>query len=93
MSLLRFRGQQKLGNYPYQHEHDRKERRTYDEQFKHVTVVLHEDVRKATQLARELGISHRNLRDSKDHFGARAAAVEIAFLRRELDAIRAQNDI
>jgi len=26
LSLLRFRGQQKLGNYPKQHEHDRNEK-------------------------------------------------------------------
>lgn len=41
------------------------------------------------------GISHWNLRDWKERYGssAVAAAVEIAALRRELDATRRQNDI
>ncbi|MBK8039832.1 MAG: transposase [Verrucomicrobiaceae bacterium] len=91
-------------------------KRTYDEQFKRDAVALLEGGRKAAQLARELGISHWNLRDWKERYGtgaaavsqpqarsaglvnaggssAVAAAVEIASLRRELDAIRAQNDI
>lgn len=57
-------------------------KRTYDEQSKRDAVALIEGGRKVTQLARELGIS-----------SAVAAAVEVASLRRELDAIRAQNDI
>jgi transposase len=90
-------------------------KRTYAEQFKRDAVALLEGGRKAAQLARELGISHWNLRDWKQRYGAGAAAesqparsaglanaggsravaaaVEIASLRRELDAIRAQNDI
>lgn len=90
-------------------------KRTYDEQFKRDAVALLEGGRKAAQLARELGISHWNLRDWKERYGtgaaavsqparsaglanaggssAVAAAVEIASLRRELDSIRAQNDI
>lgn len=90
-------------------------KRTYDEQFKRDAVALLEGGRKAAQLARELGISHWNLRDWKERYGtgaaavsqparsaglanaggssAVAAAVEIASLRRELDCIRAQNDI
>lgn len=47
---------------------------------------------KAAQLARGLGISHWNLRDWGQRYGTGAAAVKIASLRRELDAIRAQND-
>jgi transposase len=87
----------------------------YDEQFKRDAVALLEGGRKASQLARELGISHWNLRDWKRLYGsggtaesqparsvrlanaggpgAVATAVEIASLRRELDAIRSQNDI
>jgi transposase len=90
-------------------------KRTYDEQFKRDAVALLEGGRKAAQLARELGISHWNLRDWRERYGtgvavesqparsaglanaggssAVAAAVEIASLRRELDAIRRQNDI
>ena len=90
-------------------------KRIYDEQFKRDAVALLEGGRKAAQLARELGISHWNLRDWKERYGtaaavvsqparsaglanagggsAVAAAVEIASLRRELEAIRAQNDI
>ena len=68
-------------------------KRTFDEQFKRDAVALLEGGRKAAQLARELGISPWNLRDWRDRYGTRAAAVEIASLRRELDAIRAQNGI
>lgn len=70
-------------------------KRTFDEQFKRDAVALLEGGRKAAQLARELGISPWNLRDWKERYGssAVAAAVEIAALRRELDSIRAQNDI
>ncbi len=57
-------------------------KRTFYEQFKRDAVALLEGGCKAAQLARELGVS-----------SAVAAAVEIASLRRELDAIRAQNDI
>ena len=60
-------------------------KRTYDEQFKRDAVALLEGGRKAAQLARELA----NAGGSR----AVAAAVEIASLRRELDSIRAQNDI
>jgi transposase len=68
-------------------------KRTYDEQFKRDAVALLEVGRKATELARELGISPWNLRDWKERYGTGAAAVKIASLRRELDSIRAQNDI
>jgi transposase len=93
----------------------RTKKRTYDEQFKRDAVALLEGGRKAAQLARELGISHWNLRDWRERYGtgaavesqparsaglvnadgssAVAAAVEVASLRRELDAIRRQNDI
>lgn len=40
-------------------------KRIYDEQFKRDAVALLEGGRKAAQLARELGISHWNLRDWK----------------------------
>lgn len=68
-------------------------KRTYDEQFKGDAVALLEGGRKAAQLTRELGISPWNLRDWRQRYGTGAAAVEIASLRRELDSIRAQNDI
>jgi len=48
-------------------------KRTYDEQFKRDAVALLEGGRKAAQLARELGISHWNLRDWKDRYGTGAA--------------------
>ena len=44
-------------------------KRTYDEQFKRDAVALLESGRKAAQLARELGISHWNLRDWKQRHG------------------------
>ncbi|MBK8039490.1 MAG: transposase [Verrucomicrobiaceae bacterium] len=50
-------------------------KRTYDEQFKRDAVALLEGGRKAAQLARELGISHWNLRDWKERYGTGAAAV------------------
>lgn len=89
-------------------------KRRYDEQFKRDAVALVEGGRKASQLARELGISPWNLRDWKDRYGtgaaavsqparsgltneggpsAVAAAVELADLRRELEATRRQRDI
>lgn len=71
-------------------------KRTFEEQFKRDAVALLEGGRKAAQHARELGISPWNLRDWKARSGtggAGAAAVEIAALRRELDAIHRQNDI
>ncbi|MCX6839503.1 MAG: transposase [Verrucomicrobia bacterium] len=90
-------------------------KRRYDEQFKRDAVALVESGRKASQLARELGISPWNLRDWKERYGtgaaavsqparsaglandggpsAVAAAVELADLRRELEATRRQRDI
>ncbi len=90
-------------------------RRYFDEQFKREAVALLESGRKTKQLACELGISHWNLRDWKDRYGAGAAvaglparsavqaragaaspvamAVELADLRRELEATRRQRDI
>ena len=90
-------------------------KRRYDEQFKRDAVALVEGGRKASQLARELGISPWNLRDWKERYGtgaaavsqparsaglaneggpsAVAAAVELADLRRELEATRRQRDI
>ena len=90
-------------------------KRRYDEQFKRDAVALVESGRKASQLARELGISPWNLRDWKQRYGTRAAAVsqparstglanaggpsavaaavELADLRRELEATRRQRDI
>ncbi len=44
-------------------------RRRYDEQFKRDAVALMEGGRSAAQLARELGVSHWNLRDWKRHYG------------------------
>ena len=90
--------------------------RRYDEQFKRDAVALLEGGRKVTQLARDLNVSHWNLRDWKRRYGtgtavesqptarsaglanaggssAVAAAVKFAAMRRELDAVRAQNDI
>jgi len=46
-------------------------RRRYDEQFKQDAVALMEGGRSAAQLARELGVSHWNLRDWKRHYGGR----------------------
>ncbi|WP_395748880.1 transposase [Prosthecobacter sp.] len=93
-----------------------KTKRAFDEQFKLDAVALLEGGRKIAQLARDLNISHWNLRDWKRRYGAGAAvesqpsarsarlasaggssavaaAVELAAMRRELDAVRAQNDI
>lgn len=93
-----------------------KKRTSYDEQFKRDAVALLEGGRKVAQLARDLNVSHWNLRDWKRRYGtgaavesqpsarsarlvnaggssAVAAAVELAAMRRELDAVRAQNDI
>ena len=50
-------------------------RRQYDEQFKRDAVALMEGGRGATQLARELGVSHWNLRDWKELYGAGGAVV------------------
>ena len=49
-------------------------KRTYDEPFKRDAVALLAGGRKAAQLARELGISHWNLRDWKQRYGTGAAA-------------------
>jgi len=93
-----------------------KKKRSFDEQYKRDAVALLEGGRKVAQLARDLNISHWNLRDWKRRYGtgaavesrpsarsaglanaggssAVAAAVELAAMRRELDAVRAQNDI
>lgn len=93
----------------------KKLRHSYDEAFKRDAVALLEGGRKASQLARELGISVWNLRDWKRLYSAGAgtarlparcagqtsaagpsavaAAVELADLRRELEATRRQRDI
>ena len=90
-------------------------RRQYDEQFKRDAVARMEGGRGATQLARELGVSQWNLRDWKELYGARGAAVspqarsaagtnagaagtvelsvQLADVRRELDAVIRQRDI
>ena len=52
-------------------------KRTYDEQFKRDAVALLEGGRKAAQLARELGISHWNLRDWRARYGTGAAVVSL----------------
>ncbi|GEP46484.1 transposase [Brevifollis gellanilyticus] len=52
-------------------------RRVYDEQFKRDAVALLEGGRKAAQLARELGISHWNLRDWKKRYGTGSAAASL----------------
>jgi transposase len=57
-------------------------KRTYDEQFKRDAVALLEGGRKAAQLARELGISHWNLRDWKDRYGTGACRREPARAQR-----------
>lgn len=50
-----------------------KPRRHYDKQFKLDAVALLEGGRNLAQLARELGISHWNLRDWKKAFGSGAS--------------------
>ena len=52
-------------------------RRRYDEEFKRDAVALLEAGRSPKQLARELGVSHWNLRDWKDVFGAGGAAASL----------------
>src|SRR5688572_32263391 len=49
-------------------------RRRYDQQFKRDAVALMEGGRPVAQLARELGISHWNLRDWKRLYGVRGSA-------------------
>lgn len=49
-------------------------RRSYDEQFKRDAVALIEGGRKIHPLARELGISHWNLREWKSRYGTGAVA-------------------
>jgi len=51
-----------------------KSRRRYDEQFKRDAVALIEGGRPLSQLARELGVSHWNLRDWKRLYGVRGSA-------------------
>lgn len=81
-------------------------RRHYDEQFKRNAVTLLAGGRGATQLARELGVSQWNLRDWKARYGADrpagthaaatgpvALAVQLADLRRELEAVTRQRDL
>lgn len=81
-------------------------RRQYDEQFKRDAVALLVGGRGATQLARELGVSQWNLRDWKERYGADqpvasspgaatpvALAVQLADLRRELEAVTRQRDL
>lgn len=81
-------------------------RRHYDEQFKRDAVTLLAGGRGATQLARELGVSQWNLRDWKERYGADrpagphavttgpvALAVQLADLRRELEAVTRQRDL
>ena len=81
-------------------------RRHYDEQFKRDAVTLLAGGRGATQLARELGISQWNLRDWKERYGTGGAAgtpaaaagpvalaVQLADLRRELEAVTRQRDL
>ena len=76
-------------------------RRNFDEAFKRdaVALLLSGD-KPISQLARELGVCPKSLRDWKKLFGppapARGAAVleaELRALRRENDSLRAQRDI
>jgi transposase-like protein len=71
-------------------------RRHYQEQFKRDAVAMLQSGRSATQLARELGVSQWNLRDWKDIYGAASIvdlAVQLADMRRELNAVISQRDI
>ena len=82
LTLLRLCGQQKLGKEPKLTMKTKEEkqkslggakRRQYEESFKREAVALLESGRRIKQLARELGISHWNLRDWRDRYGAGAA--------------------
>jgi RHS repeat-associated protein len=116
LSLLRFRGQQKLGNNPKQHEHDRNEKTHLG---RAVQTRRSRAARKRTQgrparpRTGDLPLEPARWEATPRHWSCRnepasgaqrragerrgssavAAAVEIAALRRELDSIRAQNDI
>ena len=77
-----------------------KKKRSFDEQYKRDAVALLEGGRKVAQLARDLNISHWNLRDWKKRYGPPApirssevVATELRALRRENERLRAQCDI
>lgn len=76
-------------------------RRIFDESFKReaVALLLRGD-RRASELARELGVAPKSLRDWREQYGPRTPAktaeqleAELRALRRENDSLRAQRDI
>lgn len=76
-------------------------RRTFDEAFKRDAVALAlKGDKPLKQLARDLGISHWNLRDWTKRYGppapvrsSEALETELRALRRENEQLRAQRDI
>ena len=82
-------------------EEQRAKRRAYDEAFKRdaVALMLKGD-RTLMQLARDLGVSHWNLRDWRKQYGPAAPVrtmeemeAELRALRRENESLRGQRDI
>ena len=76
-------------------------RRTFDEVFKREAVVLLlQGDKPITQLAADLGVSPKSLRDWKEHFGppepvrsSESLEMELRALRRENERLRTQRDI
>ena len=79
-------------------------RRRFDETFKREAVALMlQDGKGVKELARELGVSHWNLRDWKERYGPAPAAmaprdsaaleVENRLLRQQIETLRIQRDI
>jgi transposase len=82
-------------------EEQRAKRRAYDEAFKRdaVALMLKGD-RTLMQLARDLGVSHWNLREWRKQYGPAAPVrtmeemeAELRALRRENESLRGQRDI
>lgn len=82
-------------------EEQRAKRRAYDEAFKRdaVALMLKGD-RTLMQLARDLGVSHWNLRDWRKQYGPAVPVrtmeemeAELRALRRENESLRGQRDI
>ena len=82
-------------------EQPRQSRRTFDEAFKRDAVaLLLKGEKPASELARELGVDPKSLRDWRRRYGPSAPAktteeleAELRVLRRENDSLRAQRDI
>lgn len=82
-------------------EEQRAKRRAYDEAFKRDAVALMlKGERTLMQLARDLGVSHWNLRDWRKQYGPAAPVrtmeemeAELRALRRENESLRGQRDI